>query len=324
VRARTSPGSSPTCLVTSRIPAAGFLGRIAGMTVLRTPEDRFADLPDWPYQPRYVTGLPGYEDLRMAYVDEGPRDGDVVLCLHGEPSWGYLYRRMIPVFSEAGLRVVVPDWFGFGRSDKPAEDATYTWDFHRGSLVAFVERLGLERVTLVVQDWGGLLGLTLPVTHPHVIGRLLLMNTGLAVGKAPTQGFLAWRDYMANTTDLDVAALMKRAEPTLTDAEAAAYAAPFPDASYKAGVRRFPQLVPTAPDQDGVSISRQAAAWWANEWNGATFMAIGENDAILGSPVMQRMREIIRGCPEPMRLDAGHFVPEHGEAIARAALATWV
>ena len=214
---------------------------------LRTPDERFADLPDWPYAPRYLDDLPGYEGLRMHYVDEGPADGPVVLCLHGQPSWSYLYRKMIPVFVEAGHRVLAPDWFGFGRSDKPVDDAVYTWDFHRGSLGAFVDALKLERITLVCQDWGGLLGLTLPVTHPDLIARLLVMNTALAVGMSPGKGFLEWLAFVEQNPDLDVGKLMMRAIHGADDSIAAAYAAPFPDARYKAGVRRFPKLVAISP-----------------------------------------------------------------------------
>ena len=288
------------------------------MEILRTPEDRFADLPDFPWQPKYVD----INGMRMAYLDEG-EGGQTVLCLHGEPTWSYLYRKMIPVFLEAGMRVVAPDWFGFGRSDKPEADADYTWDFHHSSMLRFVESLGLENVTLVVQDWGGLLGLTLPVSHPEMIQRLLIMNTGFGVGTKPTDGFLAWRDYVANTPDFNVGELMGRAEPSLTPAEVAAYDAPFPDHRYKAGVRRFPMLVPTTEDADGVEVSRAAAMWWASEFAGESFMAIGIQDPVLGEQVMNLMHKFIKGCPEPMRVEAGHFVQEHGEPIARAALQSW-
>ena len=287
------------------------------MDILRTPDDGFADLPDFGFEPHYVE----LDGLRMAYLDEGPRDGEVVLCLHGEPTWSYLYRHMIPVFAEAGMRVVAPDWFGFGRSDKPVDDADYTWDFHRASMLGLVEALELREVTLVVQDWGGLLGLTLPVAGPDLVKRLLIMNTAFAVGTKPTAGFLAWRDYVANTPDFNVGELMGRAEPTLTPAEVAAYDAPFPDARYKAGVRRFPALVPTSPDEPGAEVSREAVGWWS-EFAGQSFMAIGTTDPILGS-VMPRIRELIHGCPEPMLLEVGHFVPEHGAPIARAALQAW-
>ena len=290
---------------------------------LRTPDERFASLPDFPFAPHYVDDLPGYEGLRVAYLDEGPRDGKVVLCLHGEPSWSFLYRKMIPVFVEAGHRVIAPDWLGFGRSDKPTSDAVYTWAFHHDMMCAFVDRLALREITLVVQDWGGLLGLTLPVTHPTLVQRLLIMNTALATGLPAGRGFLAWRDYVANTPDFDVGALMRRSEPSLTDAEVAAYDAPFPDHRYKAGVRRFPQLVAIEPEMDGAAIARQAALWWSTAWRGQSFMAIGKNDPVLGPPVMSTMRSIIHGCPEPMLVDAGHFVQEQGAPIARAALAAW-
>jgi haloalkane dehalogenase len=290
---------------------------------LRTPEARFADVPDFGYDPNYIEDLPGYEGLRMAYIDEGPRDGSVVLCLHGEPSWSFLYRKMIPVFTSAGYRVVAPDFYGFGRSDKPVADQDYTWDFHRGSLTEFIDRLGLSGVTLLVQDWGGVLGLTLPVTHPDLISRLLIMNTALAVGVSPGPGFLEWRDYVANTPDLPVAELFARSEPGLNDAEVAAYEAPFPDSAYKAGVRRFPQLIAIETDAPGAEIARDAAQWWSTEWDGPTFMAVGKNDPVLGPKVMEMMRAMIRNCPEPLMVDAGHFVQERGDEVARAALAHW-
>ncbi len=293
------------------------------LEALRTPEERFADLPGFPYRPHYTDGLAGFAGLRMAYIDEGPADSDVVLCLHGEPTWSYLYRKMIPVFLDAGLRVVAPDFFGFGRSDKPVHDADYTFDFHRNSILALLKALDLRDITLVVQDWGGLLGLTIPVAFPQLVSRLLIMNTGLGVGTPPGQGFLAWREYMAATPDLDVAALLQRAVPGLSDAEAQAYAAPFPGPEFKAGVRRFPQLVPVTPHDAGASVSRAAAAWWANEWQGPTFMAVGQDDPVLGPPVMERMRQIINGCPEPKYVQQGHFVPECGDEVARAALAAW-
>ncbi len=293
------------------------------MTALRTPDDRFADLPDFPFAPNYIDDLPGYEGLRMHYIDEGPRGAEhTFLCLHGEPSWSFLYRKMAPVFAEAGHRVVAPDFFGFGRSDKPVDDAVYTFGFHRGALTAFIERLDLSNITLVVQDWGGLLGLTLPADNADRLARLVVMNTALATGHMPpSKGFIKWRDFMANTPELDVAAMMTRAIPGLTEAEAAAYAAPFPDGRYQAGVRRFPAIVPTAVDQEGADIARSVVPFWMQEWSGPTFMAVGAKDPVLGPPVMAMLAQVIRGCPEPMVIeDAGHFVQEAGDRIAPAVL----
>lgn len=288
--------------------------------IVRTPDERFADLPGWRWSPRYAE-LPGHDGLRMHYVDEGPADGSVMLCLHGQPTWSYLYRKMIPVFVEAGHRVVAPDFFGFGRSDKPVDDALYTWDFHRKSLLTFIERLELRRFTLVCQDWGGLLGLTLPLDIPDALERLLVMNTALATGEPPGPGFLAWRDFVAGQPDFDVAGLMRRAAPGLSDGEAAAYQAPFPDRTYRAGVRRFPLIVPVEPDMAGAEPSRRAAAWWRDEWSGPSFMAVGAMDPVLGPPAMKRLHTQIRGCPPPLVLeDAGHFVQEAGDRVARAAL----
>ena len=288
---------------------------------LRTPDERFSDLPDFAFAPHYREDLPGYEGLRLHYLDEGPADGPVVLCLHGQPSWCFLYRRMIPVFTAAGCRVLAPDWFGFGRSDKPTDDAVYTWDFHHGTMLAFVEAMQLQRITLVCQDWGGVLGLTLPVTHPALIDNLLVMNTALAVGARPTQGFLEWLDFVKNTPDFDVARLMKRSIPGATDEVVAAYAAPFPDVRYKAGVRTFPLLVPIEPEMDGASVSQKAAGFWSTKFEGKSLMAVGVQDPVLGMPVMKMMQQLIRGCPEPIVLEeAGHFVQEAGEPIARAAV----
>jgi haloalkane dehalogenase len=296
------------------------------MDALRTPDERFAGLPGWEYPPSYVDDLPGYAGLRAHYVDTGPaRAGHTYLLLHGEPTWAYLYRKMIPVLAGAGGRVVAPDFYGFGRSDKPAAESDYTFDFHRGYLLALAERLDLTRITLVVQDWGGLLGLTLPVDPGFAarLERLLVMNTTLAVGASPGPGFDAWRAYVAAHPDLAAGRLLRRSEPSLTEGEAAAYDAPFPDARYKAGVRAFPELVMTRPDMAGVATSRAAARFWAG-WAGPTFMAVGARDPVLGPAVMDQLRAGIRGCPAPLVLDdGGHFLPEHGDVVARAALAAF-
>ncbi len=290
---------------------------------LRTPDARFESVPDFPYTPHYCDDLKGYEGLRAAYIDEGPKDArHVFLCLHGEPSWSFLYRKMIPVFLESGARVVAPDFFGFGRSDKPVNDSDYTFHFHRNYLLRLIDRLALQNITLVVQDWGGLLGLTLPAEENlrGRIQRLIVMNTALATGVSAGAGFDAWRGFMAGQPDLAVGRLMKRATPILTEAEEAAYDAPFPDQRYKAGVRRFPQLVMTAPDMEGVAESRAARDFWANNWSGKSFMAVGAADPGFGG-TMEGLRASIRGCPPPMVIpDGGHFVQEWGEPIARAAL----
>jgi pimeloyl-ACP methyl ester carboxylesterase len=297
------------------------------MDALRTPDDRFEGLPDFPYAPAYVDDLPGYEGLRAAVIDEGPRDAaHAFLCLHGEPSWSFLYRKMIPVFLAAGARVAAPDFFGFGRSDKPVADAAYGFHFHRTFLIRLIERLDLSNITLVVQDWGGLIGLTLPV-DPAIrprIARLIVMNTAIATGEGATDGFLAWRAYAASQPDLAVGALMRRATPGMTAAEAAAYDAPFPDVRYKAGVRAFPTLVMTSPDMEGVAESRAAAAFWAEDWRGPSFMAHGAADPVFTADHMQALRAGIRGCPPALSIaEGGHFVQEWGEPIARAALASF-
>ena len=294
--------------------------------VLRTPDERFSQLPDYPFAPHYRSDLAGFEGLRVHYLDEGPRDADTtVLCLHGQPTWSYLYRKMLLVFVEAGRRVVAPDFLGFGRSDKPEDESFYTFTRHRDMLLAFVKQMGLTDVTLVVQDWGGLLGLTLPMALPDVFKRLIVMNTTLATGDEPLgQGFLDWRAFSNSKPDMDIAGLMRRSVPALSVQEAQAYAAPFPDIAYKAGVRRFPNLVPDRLDADGAEVSREARAWWSGQWRGASFMAVGMRDPVLGAPTMAHLRTLIRDCPEALEVaEAGHFVQEHGEHIARAALVSF-
>jgi len=290
---------------------------------LRTPDARFSVLPGYPYLPSYADDLPDYEGLRMAWVDEGPADAEhTFLCLHGEPTWGYLYRKMMPVFLEAGARVVVPDLFGFGRSDKPVDDAVYTFDFHRDSLLRLAERLELKNVTLVCQDWGGILGLSLPLDLPGVINRLIVMNTAMPVGEAISEGFAGWKLFAGIAPEIPVAGLIASdAQGEFNAMDAMAYDAPFPDNRHKAGVRRFPQIVPVEPDMDGVDLGQRARKYWGEEWAGQSFMAVGQRDAVLGEPVMRALRDQIRGCPEPMLVaEAGHFVQEWGEPIARAAL----
>lgn len=290
---------------------------------VRTPDDRFRNLPDYPWSPHYVSDLPALAGLRMHYLDEGPKDAPLTwLCLHGNPAWSYLYRRMIPVFLQAGHRVVAPDLVGFGKSDKPKRDAAHTFEWHRQVLLEFVERLDLRNIVLAVQDWGGLLGLTLPMEDPQRYRGLLVMNTALGTGDTPlSPGFLAWRDMCAKNPMFDVARLFARGNPHLRPEECAAYEAPFPDAGHRAALRVFPAMVPDRPDANGAAISRQARDFLAGDWQGQTLMVVGALDPVLGVPVMQALRAQIRGCPEPVVLQqAGHFVQEHGEEIARRAV----
>lgn len=293
------------------------------MEALVTPQERFRDLPGYAWPARHWRS-DATAGLSLAYLDEGPRDAErTFLCLHGNPSWSFLYRKMIPVFLASGARVVAPDLLGFGRSDKPVHEADHTFDRHRASLLGFVEALDLRHLTLVVQDWGGLFGLTLPMALPDRFDRLLLMNTGFGTGEV-TEGFRAWRAFSNSRPDLDVGALFRRSEPSLGEPEIAAYDAPFPDMHYKAAVRAFPNLVPDGADAPGAQLSRQALAWFSQSWRGDSFMAIGLKDPVMGEPAMLSLCRAIPGCPEPLRIaEGGHFVQEHGGRIARAALAHW-
>jgi tRNA(adenine34) deaminase len=302
---------------------------------LRTPDSAFANLPGYPWQPHYHNDLPALNGLRQHYLDEGGKKAGeagqgvpgearllTYLCLHGNPSWSYIFRKMLPTFLASGARVVAPDMPGFGKSDKPKKDEAHSFTWQRQILLEFVEKLDLQNIVLVVQDWGGLLGLTLPMAAPARYQGLLVMNTMLATGKdALTPGFLGWRDMCAKNPAFDIARLFARGNPQMTPEECAAYMAPYPDAGHRAATRAFPALVPEFPDSDGAQVSREAANFWQSSWNGQSLMAIGGADPVLGVPVMKGLQSTIRNCPEPMVLpEAGHFVQEHGEGIAAAAV----
>ena len=285
--------------------------------VFRTPDACFDGLVDFDFKPNYIDDL--MDGMRMHYLDEGNKDADVVyLCLHGEPTWSYLYRKMLPVFVADGARVIAPDFFGFGRSDKPA-DAVYSFDFHRRSLLRLIEHLDLNNITLVCQDWGGLLGLTLPVEFPDRITRLVAMNTILCTGEMPLPpAFDAWIAWAAAHPDMDLAEAVAVIDDTLSPEQCAAYRAPFPNERSKAGPRAFPRIVPTELESPGAEISRQARDWWQSEWTGQALVFCGVHDDILSLPVMQLLSSWIKDCPQAVEVsEAGHFVQEWGEGVAQ-------
>jgi pimeloyl-ACP methyl ester carboxylesterase len=297
---------------------------MSDIAYVRTPDERFANLPGYPWPAHYTQALPSLGGMRLHYVDEGPQDAPITwLCLHGNPAWSYLYRKMIPAFLGAGHRVVAPDMPGFGRSDKPVDESRHTFSWHRSVLLEFVEALDLSRINLVVQDWGGLLGLTLPMAAPLRYRGLLVMNTYLATAEEPLPpGFVQWRTMCRDRSDFSIGRLLARGNPQMSAAEAAAYDAPFPSPDYRAATRAFPERVPEHPDADGVAVSRQAAEFWAGTWSGRSMMAVGVQDPVFTPAHMERLRQRIRGCPPPMLIDeGGHFVQEHGERIAAEALA---
>ena len=312
---------------TQRRDASRALGEPVRDDALRTPDLRFDALPDYPWPGHYLSDLPALAGLRMHYLDLGPPDAALTyLCLHGNPAWSYLYRKMIPVWLAAGHRVLAPDLIGFGKSDKPKKDGFHQFSWHRQVLLEWVERLNLNNIVLVVQDWGGLLGLTLPMHAPARYAGLLVMNTTLATGDAPlSPGFLSWRDMCAKNPEFDITRLFARGNPGMTALECAAYDAPFPDRGHRAALRAFPAMVPEFEDSDGAAVSRQARAFWQTQWSGQTLMAVGCQDPVLGLPVMRKLQQWIRGCPPPMLLEqAGHFVQEQGQPVAEAAVRYFV
>ncbi|MBI1789244.1 MAG: alpha/beta fold hydrolase [Acidobacteria bacterium] len=286
-------------------------------SVLRTPDARFANLPGFPYEPRYAE----IEGLRMAWVEQGA--GDPILLLHGEPTWSYLYRHMIPPLAAAG-RVIVPDLIGFGRSDKPAAPNAYSYKSHVRWLRAFLDALDLRRITLVCQDWGGLLGLRLLAQQPERFARVVAMNTGLPDGRGMPGAFLKWRRFSQRVEALDVPRLIQNTlkRRPLSEAEAAAYASPFPSKEYQTGALVFPRLVPIRLDHPGAYDNRVAI----DRLRGLSLPVLlvwGEDDPIT-TPAQKALRSIFPHAEGPVLIpNAGHFVQEDaGEEAARAILSS--
>ncbi len=295
------------------------------MLVLRTPDERFRDLPGFSYAPHYLD-VPDGEggSLRVHYLDEGPRNGAPVLLMHGEPSWSYLYRKMIPVIAAAGYRALAPDLVGFGRSDKPARRTDYTYQRHVDWMQSFVDRAGLSGITLVCQDWGGLIGLRLVANTPGRFSRVVTANTGLPTGdQAMPEAFFAWRSFSQESPVFSVGAIVQAgcAKP-LEPGVAAAYDAPFPDETYKEGARIFPSLVPAAPDDPAAPANR--TAWEALKAFDQPFLtAFSDGDPITkgGERVFQKLVKGAQGQPHTVIKGGGHFLQEDcGEEFGRVVV----
>ncbi len=285
--------------------------------VLRTPDQRFADLPGYAFEPHYRQ-VDGY---RMHYLDEGPRDGEPILLLHGEPTWSYLYRKMIPVLTAAGYRAIVPDLIGFGRSDKPVDTAVHTYEFHVDAVAALVASLDLRNCTFFGQDWGGLIGLRVATENEPRFARIVVSNTGLPTGEEPiTPAFMVWRrmsKQMLDSGDMQVGCSGGRhaKAPELKQA----YDAPFPDKRFKAGALMLPQIVPVGPDDPATAANKQA--WEVlRKWHKPFLTAYGDEDPITRGADKLFQREVpgCQGQPHTTIEGAGHFVQEtHGEELAR-------
>ena len=302
------------------------------METLRTPEERFAELPEFPYPPQYAEVPDGAGGrLRMAWVTAGPPDGEPVLLLHGEPSWSFLYRRMIPVLAGAGLRVIAPDLVGFGRSDKPGRPEDHSYARHVEWMRALVlDVLDLHSITLVGQDWGGLIGLRLAAEHPDRFARIVAANTGLPTGDTDMpEVWHRFREAVQQAETLDISRFVQSGCRTrLDDAVRAGYDAPFPDEAYKAGPRAMPGLVPTRPDDPASGANR--AAWQALTGSSTPFLvAFSDQDPITGAmaPILRRRMPGAAGRDHPVIHGAGHFLqedagPELAQAVARFVAAT--
>jgi len=293
------------------------------MDALRTPDDRFADLPGYHFAPRYAD-VPDDEggSLRVHYVDEGPTDGPPVVLLHGEPSWSYLYRKMIPVLVDAGLRAVAVDLVGFGRSDKPSKRTDYTYARHvEWMRAALFDAIAVHGATLVGQDWGGLIGFRLVAEHPDRFARVVAANTFLPTGdRHPGDAFLAWQKYSQETPVFHVGGIVKGGcTSDLSPEVVAAYDAPFPDESYKEGARQFPLLVPTSPDDPASEANRTAWKVLA-QWDRPFLCAFSDRDPITGGAdrVLKELVPGTKGQPHTTIEGAGHFLQEdNGEELAR-------
>jgi haloalkane dehalogenase len=279
------------------------------MKILRTPEERFLNLPGYDFETRYIE----IGDLRMHYIDEGPKDADPVLLLHGEPSWSYLYRSMIPLIVEAGLRAIAPDLIGFGKSDKPAEQSEYSYERHVAWMRGFLESLDLRNITLVCQDWGSLIGLRLAAENEERFDRIVLANGGLPTGdqKMP-MAFRVWRAFARFSPWLPIGRLIQVGTVSKLPPEVvAAYDAPFPDSSYKAGARAFPRLVPTTPDDPAAPANR--AAWDVfRNWQKPFLTSFSDGDPItrgLDKVFVKRVPGA-KNQPHTTIKGAGHFLQE--------------
>ncbi len=291
---------------------------------MRTPEDRFAGLPDFSYPPRYAD----VDGLRLGYVEAGPPDGEPVLLLHGEPSWSFLYRHVIPALAAAGLRAIAPDLIGFGRSDKPAEIGDHSYARHVEWIRAFAfDRLGLRGLTVVGQDWGGLIGLRLVAEHPDRFARVVAANTGLPTGdQAMPEVWLRFREVVRTMPRVDVSRLVQAGcQTALSPQVLAAYDAPFPDESYKAGVRAMPGLVPTSPD-DPASEANRAAWRELSGWDKPFLVAFSDHDPITGAmaPILKRAIPGAAGLEHPVLEGAGHFLQEDAGERLGAVIAGFV
>jgi len=295
------------------------------MRSLRTPDGRFADLPGYSFDPHYLEVPDGDGGrLRIQYIDEGAPGAEPVLLMHGEPSWSFLYRKMIPIITTEGYRAIAPDLVGFGRSDKPSDRNDYTYNGHVEWMLAFLDGLNVEGINLVCQDWGGLIGLRLVADRPESFSRVVVANTGLPTGDIPLgEAFMAWRKFSQEIPEFNVGQIVQGGcKTTLPDEVIAAYNAPFPDETFKEGARIFPSLMPVTPDDPAAAANRKA--WEVlSRFDRPFLTAFSDGDPITrgGEKVFQKLVPGTKGQPHVAIEGAGHFLQEdRGEELARVVV----
>lgn len=297
------------------------------MTVLRTPDECFENIPDFPYQPKYSEIQDSQlGTLRLAYIDEGPEDGQVILCMHGEPSWSFLYRKMIPVFVEAGFRVIAPDLIGFGRSDKPTDQAAYTYNGHVQWMTSWFNALELTDVTLVAQDWGGFIGLRLLSEMPDKFSRVSISNTAMPEATLPvSDDFMQWREFSQTVEVFDAGFICNVFDQgSLTEVEKEAYRAPFPSDEYLAGARQFPTLVPITPNDP--SSEANINAWKSlSAWEKPMLLCFSDSDPI-SAPWKQPFLDKVPGAQgQPhITLNGHHFIQEEDGVRWANTVIEWI
>ena len=290
---------------------------------IQTPEHYFHNIDNYPYTPNYINDIPETGGGRLHYVDVGQDINGVALCLHGNNTWGYCYRKMIQPLVEHGYRVIVPDMIGFGRSDKPVYQSWHSYQQHRSIMMSFIQKLNLQNIMLVCHDWGGIIGLTIPPDMPDRFNKLVITNTMLYTGDRMCNDWYNWLQR-SNKEDIDIPKFIQQRSIVSINEDLSAYAAPFPTSMYRAATRAFPNFIPDVDHVPGFDVGTRAIDFYKNTWNGQCFVAIGSKDHVMASTTLA-LAHTIKNCMNPMIIEeAGHFINEWGDQIIKKALLSFI